>query len=309
MKTLHPIRFVAKQTGLSVHLIRAWERRYNAVNPERTESNRRLYSDEDIYRLKLLGEASRRGESISQVAGLTTEALEELLGWDRSTSATADSNNVEFDKMEPIDYLDTALDAIRRLDQVKLDSILAEAAISTSINKLISGIIIPLLLKVGDLWAQGEIKVVHEHLVSAAFRSFLGNLLNSQASNPESTALLAATPSNCYHEFGALAAALTAATLGWSPIYLGANLPVEDIANAVREKNVRVVALSVVYTNSISNTIMELKKLRRYLKDDVIIIVGGEALNGYQENLDSIGIVYESDFARMRKLLSSLNGA
>src|SRR3954468_24399462 len=75
----HPIGVVARRTGLKPDLIRAWERRYGAVEPGRTDTRRRFYSDEDVERLLLLRRVVSTGRGISQVAGLSTEELEALL--------------------------------------------------------------------------------------------------------------------------------------------------------------------------------------------------------------------------------------
>ena len=77
--SLYPIRYVARDTGLSPHVIRAWERRYGAVTPRRSNGNHRLYSAVDIERLRLLNRAVAGGHSISQVTKLPNAALEELL--------------------------------------------------------------------------------------------------------------------------------------------------------------------------------------------------------------------------------------
>ena len=72
------IKVVAQRTGLSAHVIRIWEKRYGAVEPERTGTNRRLYSDEQVERLSLLREITQHGHSIGHVAKLPTEKLREL---------------------------------------------------------------------------------------------------------------------------------------------------------------------------------------------------------------------------------------
>ncbi|HWC58696.1 MAG TPA: MerR family transcriptional regulator, partial [Verrucomicrobiae bacterium] len=69
------IQAVSRRTGLSPHVIRIWEKRYNAVLPSRTESNRRLYSGEEIERLALLRDVSRAGHTISSIARLSTPEL------------------------------------------------------------------------------------------------------------------------------------------------------------------------------------------------------------------------------------------
>ena len=74
----HPIKAVARRTGLSAHVIRIWEKRYGAVQPERTDTNRRLYSEEQIERLSLLRDITQSGHSIGPVATLPTEKLRQL---------------------------------------------------------------------------------------------------------------------------------------------------------------------------------------------------------------------------------------
>ena len=82
----HPIRVVARRTGITLHVLRAWERRYAVVEPGRTEGGQRLYSDADIERLKLLRDAVASGRSISQVAPLGEAALAELVAQGRASS-------------------------------------------------------------------------------------------------------------------------------------------------------------------------------------------------------------------------------
>src|SRR5690349_22752223 len=85
----HPIGVVARRTGLKPDLIRAWERRYGAVAPGRTETRRRFYSDEDIERLLLLRRVVSSGRGISQVAGLSNPELEALIEADPAAAAYA----------------------------------------------------------------------------------------------------------------------------------------------------------------------------------------------------------------------------
>src|SRR5215213_10020898 len=76
---LHPIQIVTRRTGVSADVLRVWEKRYAVVTPVRSASGRRLYSDADIERLRLLVQATRSGRAIGQVAALPTSALVELL--------------------------------------------------------------------------------------------------------------------------------------------------------------------------------------------------------------------------------------
>ena len=72
------MKLVARRTGLSAHVIRVWERRYGAVTPVRTGTNRRLYTEEDIERLSLLRRLTEAGHNIGNVAALPLPRLREL---------------------------------------------------------------------------------------------------------------------------------------------------------------------------------------------------------------------------------------
>ena len=77
----HPIRLVANRTGLTVDLIRAWEKRYSVVEPARSSTKRRLYSDYDIERLRLIRIAKQNGRRLADVAKLSLEALRDVVSW------------------------------------------------------------------------------------------------------------------------------------------------------------------------------------------------------------------------------------
>src|SRR5579862_7283305 len=101
----HPIGVAAERTGLSPHVLRVWERRYRAIEPTRNDGGRRLYSDGDIERLRLMALATAAGRGISQIARLPTKALQQLVRDDeearrqlgtsdraRTSSGTTDAN-------------------------------------------------------------------------------------------------------------------------------------------------------------------------------------------------------------------------
>ena len=75
----YPIQVVVRETGLSAHVLRVWEKRYGAVVPQRTATHRRAYNDADVHRLKLLRQATLLGHPIGSVASLSDEALETLV--------------------------------------------------------------------------------------------------------------------------------------------------------------------------------------------------------------------------------------
>ncbi|MGD9241063.1 MAG: MerR family transcriptional regulator, partial [Desulfobacterales bacterium] len=199
IRYVYPIRYVAQQTGLSTHVIRVWEKRYQAVVPKRTESNRRMFSGMDIERLKMLRTAVRIGHSISQIAGLPAEELVQLVKLD-----VADASKVftarESGSLDATYFYDQSLSTVLNFDAKGLESVLDRAAVHLSKMELIKAVIEPLCQKIGELWAQGELKVINEHMTTTVIRSFLWNLLRSAQVSETSPKIVIATPAGHQHD-------------------------------------------------------------------------------------------------------------
>jgi MerR family transcriptional regulator, light-induced transcriptional regulator len=303
----YPIKVVSQMTGLSVHVIRAWEKRYCVVEPDRTDTNRRLYSEEDIDKLKLLNDALRLGHHIGGVANLSLAELKILLS--KETKSTIEIKNdftpVSSEKIVE-ELLSESLEAIKDYNAKKLESILLNASSKLTQPILIESLIIPLVYKVGDLWHSGELRVANEHLASSVIRGFLYNLLDSYSLNDSAPVMVTATPRGQEHELGALIAGVVAASSGWKVIYLGSNLPAEEIGAVVSHLKARVVALSIVYPNDDLHLKHELKKSKHLLPDGVSIIVGGRAASGYYDVLDEIGAIVVKDSRHLRLELEAI---
>lgn len=303
----HPIKVVARRTGLTPHVIRAWEKRYGAVSPARTPTHRRLYSEEDIERLILLRRAILTGRSIGQIAHLPTENLRTLVTTDEAAALhLPQASGSKGGDSSPQSHLEACLAEVQRLNAQGLEKMLTRATVALSRPLLLEQVIIPLMEKIGDMWREGSLRIVHEHLASAIVRTFLGSMngaFESPASGPN---FIATTPAGQLHEFGALIAAATAASEGWRVTYLGPNLPAEEIAGAAQQLQAKVVALSLVYPADDLHLTHELKKLRHCLPEDVRVIVGGRAAHSYSDILEAIGAIRPPTITSFRTELESL---
>lgn len=270
----------------------------------RTETNRRLYSEADIERLEILKEATADGHGISSLAQMETGALAALLvsGKVKESKALPTGSG-------PSTHYQACLAAVRDLDFQQLDLSLTRAAVELTRPSLIEEVVKPLLREVGELWAEGGLKVAHEHMASFAVRAFLGDLLRSSEAAPGAPKIVLTTPSGQLHELGALMAAVIAADEGWEVVFLGSNLPSEEIAAAVQLSGARAVGLSIVHPQDDPRLVRELKKLARYLPEDVVLMVGGRASEGYEEILEEIGARRIEDVSGFRRLLESLRSA
>jgi len=300
----YSIKAVSRISGLTEFVIRAWEKRYNAVTPSRTDSNRRVYSQTDIEKLKLLHQATAKGHSIGNIANLNIETLKELNDTPEADEIALKRNISN--NFDPSNQVDICFEAIQKLDAEKLETELLKASISLSQPDLIEKLLIPLLEKTGQNWEAGKIRVINEHLASTVIGPFLFNLIDSYKIPNTAPKILFTTPMGQQHEFGALLASAVAAYSGWKAIYLGCNLPVVDFINAAEKMKPKAVAISIIYPPDdlqLKNDLLKLKMLNK----EIAIFAGGRAASTYLDVLDQINAYYIKDLNEFKTKLMSLS--
>ena len=307
-KNLYPIRYVSQRTGLTSHVIRAWEKRYKAVVPHRSPKNRRLYCEDDIKRLKILKEITDVGHSISQVAPLDSKELLDLA--QRGVSVI--SRTREGGSKRPLqtaavsNYCKECLSAVLNLNPDGLERYYDQAAIDLTRTALLRDIIVPLFEEIGNLWRKGSLKILNEHMATSVTRTFLLNMLRATEISDSAPGIVIATMVGQWHDVGALTVALTAAENGWHPIYYGPNLPAEEIAAGVKQSGARVVAISIAHLLTQHPLIEELRKLRRYVGKDIALLLGGRALEDHIQILEKVDAKYISNIEQFSEELNAL---
>ena len=303
----HPIRVAAQRTGLSPHLIRIWERRYGAVSPQRTKTNRRLFSDAEIRRLQLLRQASKAGESIGQIASLSDTELTSLVDSLRYLGETIPVSDRDARAERMVErVLRASHDAIDRIDPERLTATLLEASVELSQPLLLEKVLDRLMQEVGEKWRRGELRVVQEHLTSAVVRSLLGNQVGAAPASAAAPKIVVTTPAGQQHEFGALIATITATSHGWRSLYLGPTLPAEDIAAAVTRSGAAAVALSLVYPGDDPTLAPELQRLRKLVGPDLPLLVGGRVARQYRVTLKEIKAILITDLQQFADELDGI---
>ena len=303
MPSSFSIHTAAERTGLSPHVIRAWERRYRAIEPERSAGKHRLYSEAEIQRLAMLSRAVRSGHSIGKIAALPTEELQALI----SSEAPASRPTMEVGRDDAsARFQDEALNAAARFDGVALDDTLRLAQREFGNQGLLRLIVAPLAQEIGERWRAGELTAAHEHFFTASVRNFLGELTRQFATPLTAPRIIVGTPTGQLHELGAVMAAAVAANLGWRSIYLGPGLPAHEIAGAALRNEAAAIALSIVYPEDDPNLPRELIDLARLLPASTRILVGGRAARGYLDTLVRIGALYGASIDEFGEQLDAL---
>ncbi len=227
------IGMVAKMTGLTAFTLRAWERRYNAFRPNRSDSGRRLYTSREVERLKALKLLTESGHSIGEIAHLEMGKLNSLLL--RSDRGFGSAKAISL-----------ILSAVASCDLPRMSGYLRAAQLERDTRSLLIDVISPVLSEMGRRVASGDLDIYHEHAASALIRNLLLGILYSVEqlpSSPELKPIIFVTPEGDYHEFGILVSAILAALRGFKVYYLGPNLPVSSLVNALKNLNVGVVVV------------------------------------------------------------------
>lgn len=303
MDIQHSIVIAAKRAGISPHLVRAWEKRYNAVSPDRTDTNRRLYSEDEVERLRLLGVLTKQGYRIGDIARQATPALLQMVSTDDSTRTSSASTPPESLTQA---NLKAALDAIQQMDSEALEEILKRNTVAMGQRGTLERLISPLTRRIGDMWIEGSLSTAHEHFASNILRMFLLNGSRAYAEGTNAPVIIVTTPVGQLHELGAAMVAAFARDLGWRVLYLGASLPAADIAHVATINRAKAVALSIVHPADDAALPGELKLLRKLLPDDIAIFAGGESAVIYASQLDGSGIVITKDLDEFTRQLTGL---
>ena len=272
----HPIRVVAQRTGLTPATLRAWERRYNVVEPTRSEGGQRLYSDADVERLLRLRLLSEAGRSISLVAGLDDDAAEALLREDQAQAAPAPAD-AGGRTSAPGRMVDAAFGLVMALDGDGLEALLRRSAVTLGAYPFLEEVVAVLLHRVGSAWTRRELGPAHEHMCTSVVERVLGWLADPSSVPPGSPRLVVATLPGERHGLGARLVAAAAGLEGWHVTHLGVDLPARDIAGAAHSLGARAVAVSVVNAEAAAHAGAGIAELKDALPQGTAILVGGGA--------------------------------
>jgi DNA-binding transcriptional MerR regulator/methylmalonyl-CoA mutase cobalamin-binding subunit len=297
----YPVRHVIDRTGLSADVLRAWERRYGAVRPQRSPGGQRLYSEEDVARLELLKRATIAGHSIAEVARLDLPALESLVGARGRGGPVAAGSATD-------SVVATAMAAVERLDAGAIEAALKRAALRLGGAAVVDEIVSRFLHDIGERWHAGDISPAHEHLASAAVRRVLGWTADAYVAGPRAPRLVVATPAGELHEFGALLAGSAASDEGWRVVYLGASLPAPDIVAVAEQVGARAVALSAIH-DADGSAPRELLEAARLMPHDTTMFAGGPVAGKHEAALRDAGARVLPDIRALRDALRVLRAS
>ena len=310
---VHPIQIVAHRTGLSVDVIRAWEKRYTVVEPARSENGRRLYSGADIERLQLLAQATASGRTIGQLAALPAAALSRLVTSDgvdpRVRHTQRRSGEFHAPSDAAVDHLASAVDAVAQFDAPALAAALRRATIVLSAETFLDAVVLPLWIGVLDEVRAGTLRDAHRHLAFTALRRALERVADMAALPLASPDIVVSTLSAPHEQLGALLVAAAAAADGWKVTYLGPGLPAETIADTAARVGAHAVSLSLGGPSNGRSVSRELQHFRLLLPRPTALIVEGAAAEVHGRVIRDAGALVARDLAAVRAHLGAVRDA
>ena len=247
---------LSRRAGVSPELLRAWERRYDLLRPTRSPGGLRLYSLEDLERVRLMsrhiadGLAAREAAALASRAALGPEGGEATAGGAPGAALDAEAARARLAR------------AVDQFDEPAAQAVIDELLAVATVDALLSEAVVPFLHDIGDRWERGELSVAQEHFASNLLRGRLLGLARGWGRGAGPRALLACPPGE-RHDLGLIAFGLALRARGWRIDFLGSDTPVESIVGAVRTVRPRLVVVSAASAELLTPMGPQLAELAR----------------------------------------------
>ncbi|MDI6694420.1 MAG: MerR family transcriptional regulator [Anaerolineales bacterium] len=251
---LYNIGVVARMTGVSMATLRAWERRYNFPESERTAGGHRLYSERDVLRLRWVKQRIDEGMQTAQAINALRHqektgnlALIEPLHTfaEHARDETIAKTTAHLPKIQA-----ELVAALTHRNLQRADNLLGEALALSSPEDLILNVISPTLSQIGEAWEDGQINIATEHLATNYLRQRLLMWMVSGPPPREINPILLACAPNEWHEGSLLVLGALLRRRRWPVAYLGQAMPLPDLANIVRELHPSMLVMVAMTENS-----------------------------------------------------------
>lgn len=219
----YSIKELERLSGIKAHTLRIWEKRYNLFEPDRTETNIRYYSDEDLKKLLNVTILSNSGKKISKIVLLDDEQLK------KAVSEVEDEHLVQQKRIDDLIF------PMLKFDEDKINSLLESYYEALGVERTFTSVLYPFLEKIGILWLTDEVDPAQEHFITHIIRQKLSVAIENLPSNSEgSKKVILFLPEGEYHELGLLFFAYLYKKKGVKVYYFGQSAPVSQIKEAAK---------------------------------------------------------------------------
>jgi MerR family transcriptional regulator, light-induced transcriptional regulator len=259
-------------TGIKAHTIRIWEKRYGLLKPERTGTNIRHYSNDELRRLINVTALYNGGMKISHIVELSenevNEKINELIATSQSEQTTL---------YEP--YIGNLIAASLSFDELSFEKNFSNAILRYGLLNTYQFILLPMLQRIGILWASQKMNPGQEHFISSLILQKIYSAIDGlQPSTESKEKWLLFLPQHEFHEIGLLIADYLLRNAGKKVIYLGPRVPYEALVQTAQVNNPTHLMLVIVRNQTVEELQEYLDKLAKDFKGLKIIIAGNPTL-------------------------------
>lgn len=267
---VYSIKELENLSGIKAHTIRIWEKRYNLIEPYRTTTNIRYYTDQELKKILNVAMLNRHGIKISNIARLSDKELkEEIL---RVSSSSPNLENI----------IDSLIISMIDMDEIKFNALMSKTVSKYGFTHAFTKVVYPFLEKIGVLWMAGDVNPAQEHFVSNLIRQKIIAAIDnfSHVFNPKAQKFLLFLPEGEWHEIGLLFALYLLKEAGHEVIYLGQSVPYSDILATGSTRHFDHILVSSTVPQSETDFITYLKDLGGAFPDKSILYFAGYLNNG-----------------------------
>jgi len=246
---------LAKRTGVSPELLRAWEQRYGLLQPARTAGGFRLYSAADEARVQRMQRLVSGGLAAAQAARLILSR--------EPVPGTASATILE-------DAAGNLVASLDRLDEQAANTALDRLFASYTVEMVLQDVVLPYLHRLGERWEAGDVSVAQEHFASNLLRGRLLGLAQGWGQGQGPGAILACLPGE-HHELGLLVFGVALRRRGWRITYLGTDSPIDAVADTARSLRPAVVVLLSITPDNFLDHAQQIEQLAKQVQ---VVIAG-----------------------------------
>ncbi len=286
----YTIKVLSERTGVRPVTLRAWERRYDLLDPERLDNNYRLYSEQDIQIIRWITHRLDEGLSISN-AVREFRGLRENGIWPEALPSILPPEPSQAPQFPPQHYADQLFQALTNRKEAEAKKIVDTVQGMFDIQKIFLEIFYPCLVEIGEAWYRGEIRIATEHFASAFIRGILMNLL--QAFPIYSTApniLIGCAPEE-FHEIAPLMLSVLLRREGYQVEFLGPDLPIDDLVFYAEDVSPDMIILSASFERT-AQPLFKMQDMLNKLPGKPKLGYGGRYFNENPAAKDKMGGIF-----------------
>lgn len=285
----YSIKDLEKLSGIKAHTLRVWEQRYGVLKPQRTESNIRYYSNEDLKKLLNINILNNSGLKISKIIKLSDKEISQKVIELSQVNTAIDAQ------------IDALMLAMIEMDEMRFEQVVTSSIVQNGFENTISKIIFPFLKKIGVMWQTGAVNPAQEHFISNLIRQkvIVGIDRLPYPTSKTAPRYMFFLPEGELHELSLLLYCYMAKARGAHTIYLGQSVPLDDIQKVYSVRKPQFVVSVFTFSFQIE-TEEYIKQLSKVLSESSVLLSGFQLMEYKKKLPTNIKIFKEpEDFAKL----------